>query len=214
MDLHVHTCYSYDAITTLKEVIAYSRKRGLHGIAVTDHDTLAGALQLIKTKGLVVIPGVEISTLRGHILALNVTTPIPSKLSPSETIQRIHEAGGIAIAPHPTTVYKAGLGFQTVSALNFDAIEVINSAAFPFFLSTYLNRRLATRLNLPQTAGSDAHSAWEIGLAYTVMDAEPDVDAVVQAIKAGRAAPFGEALSLTMRFQRLLLAARRRLIRE
>jgi len=148
-----------------------------------------------------VIPGVEVSTLQGHMLALNLSTPVPSKLSWLETIRRIHEAGGIVIAPHPTSFYKSGFRFQKASAL--DAIEVINSAAFPFSLSTYLNRRLATRLNLPQTAGSDAHSAWEIGLAYTAVDAKPDVDSVVQAIKDGRTTPFGGALSLTMRFRRL-----------
>ncbi|MCK4952427.1 PHP domain-containing protein [Candidatus Bathyarchaeota archaeon] len=202
IDLHVHTRYSYDSSTTLKEVIASSKKMGLDGVAITDHDTIAGALQSRKIKNFIVIPGIEISTLQGHMLALNVVKPIPSKLSPKETIQKIREVGGIVIAPHPTTIYKAGLGIQK-STLDLDALEVINSAAFPFFISTYLNRRLGTRLNLPQTAGSDAHFAHEIGLAYTLIDADQNIDSIIQAIKAGRVTPFGKALSLKMRFQRL-----------
>ena len=197
MDLHVHTCYSDDATTTLREVVVYAKKRGLDGVAITDHDTVEGALKLTQKSKLLIIPGVEITTQRGHVLALNVTTPIPPMLSPFETIQRIHEVGGIAVAAHPTAVYKEGLRRQIVSS--FDAIEVINSTAFPFFLSTYLGRKLAVRLNLPQTAGSDAHHASGIGFAYTLIEADPDVDEVIRAIKRGAAVPVGKPIPWKIR---------------
>ena len=93
IDLHVHTCYSRDSSITLKEVVAYSKKRGLDGVAITDHNTIKGALKL-KTREILVVPGIEISTLNGHLLGLNVTTQIPAKLDIEETIHRIHEAGG------------------------------------------------------------------------------------------------------------------------
>ena len=109
MDLHVHTCYSYDATTTLREVVAYAKKRGLDGVAITDHDTLRGALRLIQESEFIIIPGVEITTRQGHVLALNITTPIPSRLDLSETIHKIHDAGGIAVAPHLTAVGKGGI---------------------------------------------------------------------------------------------------------
>ena len=208
IDLHVHTCYSYDAVTTLKEVGAYSKKRGLDGVAITDHDTLLGALRLIHKSKLIVIQGMEISALGGHVLALNITTPIPPKLSLSETVQRIHEAGGIAVVAHPTFVYKSTLSRQVTS---YDAIEVINSAAIPFQLFRCLNRKLATRLNLPQTAGSDSHYAPEIGAAYTVVKADPDVDEIVQAIKGGRTLPLGKPIPWRVRLRRVALSLKRKI---
>jgi len=207
IDLHVHTCYSPDAVTTLKEVITHSKKRGLDGVAITDHDTLAGALKL-QNSDLVVICGIEITTLSGHLLALNVTTPIPPKLDINETIQRIHEAGGIAVAPHPTLVYKSAPSRQTAS---YDAIEVLNSAAIPFQLFTYLNQKLATRLSLPQTAGSDSHYGPEIGAAYTVIEADPDVDEIVRAIKRGATIPVGKSIPWRMRLKGEALSLKRKI---
>lgn len=207
IDLHVHTCYSPDAVTTLKEVITHSKKRGLDGVAITDHDTLAGALKL-QNSNLIVISGIEITTLSGHLLALNVTTPIPPKLDINETIQRIHEAGGIAVAPHPTLFYKSAPSRQTAS---YDAIEVMNSAAIPFQLFTYLNQKLATRLSLPQTAGSDSHYGPEIGAAYTVIEADPDVDEIVWAIKKGATIPVGKSMPWRMRLKGKALSLKRKI---
>jgi len=204
IDLHVHTCYSYDAITTLKEVVTYSKKQGLDGVAITDHNTLDGALKLARKNELIVVPGIEIETLQGHVLALNITTLIPPRLSPSETIQRIHEAGGIVVAPHLTAIGKAGLGLRPMSqSSNFDAIEVINSSAFPFFLSTYVSQKLAAQLDLPKTAGSDAHIPQTIGRAYTIIDADPDVNEVIRAIRRGATVPSGKPISWMMRFQKV-----------
>jgi len=202
IDLHVHTCYSWDSATTLKEVVVYAKKRGLDGVAITDHDSVKGALKLAKKRNFLIIPGIEVSTKRGHVLALNVTIPIPPKLSPFETIQTIHDVGGIAVAAHPTTVYKGGLRRQITS--NFDAIEVINSSSFPFFLSTCLGRRLAVRLNLPQTAGSDSHYPSDIGTAYTLIDANSEVDEVIQAIKRGATVPFGKPIPWKARFRNVV----------
>jgi len=200
IDLHVHTRYSHDSTITLDEIVAYSKKRGLDGVAITDHDVVGGALRLAqKAKELVVIPGVEVTTSHGHVLALNVTEPVPRELSPFETIQIIHEAGGIAVAAHPTVFYK---GLRGHVNSNFDAVEVVNASAFPFFLSTYLSHKLAVRLDLPQTAGSDAHYASEIGFAYTVVDADPEVDEIVHAIKKGATTPCGKPIPWKLRLKR------------
>jgi len=202
IDLHVHTCYSEDATTTLKEVVYYAKKRGLNGVAVTDHETLRGALKLARKSQLIIIPGLEVETQRGHILALNITTLIPPKLSIRETVQKIHDAGGIAAIAHPAVVLKTGLGQKITSSSNIDAVEVINSAAFPFFLSTYLGRRLAEKLNLPQTAGSDAHHALEIGTAYTLVNADSNTDDVTEAILKGMITPCGKPITWAKRVQR------------
>lgn len=207
LDLHVHTCYSCDATTTLKEVLTQSKKRGLDGVAITDHDTVEGARKLARSDEIVVIPGVEVSSLQGHILGLNITRPIPLGLDVRETIRRIHDAGGVAVAAHPSVFYKRMMGRV---ASNFDAIEVINASAFPFSLSTYLNRRLASGLDLAQTAGSDAHYVSEIGFAYTLVDADEEVDEIVQAIKRGATVPLGKPIPFRLRLERESLSLKMR----
>jgi len=207
LDLHVHTCYSSDAFTTLKQVVAYSKKRGLDGVAVTDHNTVKGALKL-KTRDILVVPGIEVSTLNGHLLGLNVTTPIPAKLGIEETIHRIHEAGGIAVAPHPTTFYKSPPSRRVSS---YDAVEVMNASSIPFPIFTYFSKRFAAGLGLPQTGGSDSHYAPEIGAAYTVVDADPGVDEIVCAIKKGATVPMGHGIPLRIRLGRTALKLKRKL---
>ncbi len=203
IDLHVHTCYSRDSATTLEEVVTYAKGRGLDGIAVTDHGTVAGALELLKNDNLLVIPGIEIETPCGHILGLNITQNIPQGLSASETIGRIHESGGLAVIAHPFAAFKSGWNSKVLSSLKVDAIEVRNSSNFPFLLTTYLNGRLAARLNLPQTAGSDAHIPQAIGTAYTLIEADSELEEILQAIKRGAVTPCGRALSWTLRFKNL-----------
>lgn len=198
-----------DAGTTPKGVIACSKKRGLDGVAITDHDTPKGALKLTNQKELIVIPGIEITTLDGHVLALNVHEEIPPKMTLSETIRMIHDLGGIAIAAHPKIIYK-GIRRQLTS-LGFDAIEVINSSAFPFFFSTHQSRKVALRLSLPQIAGSDAHFPSEIGFAYTVVDASSEVDEIVHAIRGGATIPRGKPISWKLRFKRECLRLKRKL---
>jgi len=202
IDLHVHTHYSKDATTTLKEVIYYAKKHGLDGVAVTDHETLRGALKLAQKSQLTIVPGLEIETLGGHVLALNITTLIPPKLDLTETVQKIHDAGGVAVIAHPATVLKTGFGHTITLNSNIDAVEVINSIAFPYFFSTYLSCRLAKRLNLPQVAGSDAHHALEIGSAYTLVNADSNPDDIAEAIRKGAVTPKGKPITLAKRVQR------------
>jgi predicted metal-dependent phosphoesterase TrpH len=207
LDLHVHTCYSYDSSITLKQVVDYSKKRGLDGVAITDHNTVEGALKL-KTHDIIVIPGIEISTLNGHLLGLNVTAPIPAKLGIEETILLIHQAGGIAVAPHPTTFYKSPPSRKTSS---YDAVEVTNASSFPFAVFTHLNKRFAANLGLPQTGGSDSHYAPEIGVAYTIVEADPEVDEIVGAIKKGTIYPMGKGIPWKTRLERTALRLKRKI---
>ena len=207
IDFHVHTCYSRDSSITLKEVVAYSKKRGLDGVAITDHNTVKGALKL-KTRDIIVVPGIEVSTLEGHLLGINVTTPIPAKLGIEETIQRIHDAGGIAVAPHPTAFYKSPPSRRVSS---YDAIEVMNASSVPFSVLTYYGKRFADSLGLPQTGGSDSHYAPEIGSTYTVVEADPDVDEIVDAIKRGAVVPQGRGIPWKIRLERTVLGLKRKI---
>jgi predicted metal-dependent phosphoesterase TrpH len=198
-DLHVHTIYSKDSVITPKELVFYSKKRGLTAVAITDHNHIEGALKIAKETDFPIIPGIEVSSLNGHIVGLNVCERVPKGLSVEETVDHIHKAGGIAIACHPYALFKGSIG-KHVSA-NFDAIEVINASSFPFGRTTRKSKQLAKRLSLPQVAGTDAHYGPVIGQAYTIIESEADVDAVVEAVQKGRCQPAGSPISLLMRLE-------------
>ena len=208
IDLHVHTTYSHDSLITPKDLIFYAKKRGLDGVAITDHDRIDGALKIAKETDFLIVPGIEISSLNGHIIGLNVNELVPPKLSFDETLDRIHEAGGIAVACHPITFFKESLKGH-ISA-RFDAVEVINASAFPFDYSVKRSQEIALRLGIARVAGSDAHYGPEIGYAYTLVDAECEVDEVVNAVGKGLCSPHGRAIPLTMRLKKELLLLKRK----
>lgn len=209
IDLHVHTNYSADSLITPEELVFYAKKCGLDGVAIVDHERFDGALKIAKMTDLLIIPGMEIESLDGHIIGLNIKENISKKLRADETIDGIHEAGGIAIACHPVAFFKGGVGRHTNA--KFDAVEVINSSAFPFGYSVKHGRALATRLGASTVAGSDAHYGPEIGYAYTTVNAEPKIDSIISAIKDGSCKPFGRATPLTMKLKKELLKWSRRL---
>jgi predicted metal-dependent phosphoesterase TrpH len=199
-DLHVHTVYSPDSLITPKELVYYAKQRGLNAVAVTDHNCVEGALKIAKETDFLIIPGTEVSSLNGHIVGLNVKEVIPKHLSAEETVERIHAAGGIAIACHPFALLKGSVG-KHVSA-KFDAVEVINASAFPFGRSVRRAQVVAEMFGLSRVAGTDAHYGPQIGAAYTVIDAEPNVEAIVKAIVDGKCEPFGKPVSFTLKVEK------------
>jgi len=209
IDFHVHTCYSDDCSTSLRDIIVYSKRRGLDGVAITDHNTIEGALKLLKKENneIIIIPGIEVSTSAGHILGINVTTSIPNGLTVEETVEKIHEAGGISIAAHPSAKYKSGIGLDEKKlSKGIDAVEVINSSVFPFFLNS-LSRKLANRAKLPQTGGSDSHLPETIGLAYTIVagvNVTSEVEEIVRAVKRGLSIPYGKPVPWKIRLRKIL----------
>ncbi len=186
----------------MEEIIHYAKKRKLDGLSITDHNTIEGAIKLAKKNQITIIPGLEIEASGCHILGLNLTTIIPPKLSIPETVQKIHNEGGVAIIAHPGAILKTRSQQETTQESNIDAVETINSASFPFSLSTYLSRRLAERMKLPQTGGSDAHHAAEIGTAFTLVDSESNPDDIAEAIRKGAITPDGKAIAWTQRMER------------
>jgi predicted metal-dependent phosphoesterase TrpH len=206
IDLHVHTRYSYDSLITPRELVFYAKKSGLSGVAVTDHDRLDSALKIAKDVDFFVIPGMEVSSLNGHVVALNIEEPIPRGLSADETVDRIHDLGGLAVACHPTALFKGSLGKHASS--RFDAVEVINASAFPFWFSVKHSKQLAFKMGIPQVGGTDAHYGPEIGCAYTLVDSELNVDRVAEAIGKGKCQPFGRAIPWKLRLKKEFLMAK------
>jgi len=200
-DLHVHTTYSNDSFITPKDLIYYAKKNGLNAVAVTDHDYLAGAIKIAKeVKDFLVIPGMEVSSSEGHIVALNIKESIPRDLTAVKTIERIHKAGGVAIACHPYVYFKGCLRNAVCSA--FDAIEVINARAFPFQSSVKKARAAAEKFKLSQVAGTDAHYGPQIGYSYTSITVEElTVEAVAKAIVYGHCQAHGRQVPIVLNLQ-------------
>jgi len=200
VDLHVHTVYSADSLITFEELVFWAKRRGLNAVAVTDHNRVDGALRMAKETDFLIIPGTEVDSSDGHVVALNVREVIPRDLSAEETVERIHAAGGIAVACHPFAIFKGSLGKHASG--KFDAIETINASASPFKRSVRKAEEVAERFKLPRVAGTDAHYAPAIGYAYTIVDAEANADAVVKAIAKGQCQPFGEPVPLKLKLEK------------
>jgi len=181
IDLHTHSCFSGDGVSSPEELIAAARQKGLDGFALTDHNTCEGIDYLLSeglmradgqpVDGILVIPGIEVTTRDGHLLCIGTTLP-PMKGRPAaEVCKAIHERGGLAIPPHPYDLFRAGIRQSTMERLEIDAVEVFNAATT---LRRY-NRRAfeyAQTRRLPMTAGSDAHHEAAIGTAYTIVETE------------------------------------------
>lgn len=108
-DLHIHTTCS-DGLLTPSEVVDLAIKNRLDGVAITDHEVIAGGLrargyyerEYAEThSGFKVVVGAEITTKQGHLVGLNLEKDIPSGKDVSWTVAKIHEQGGLVIAPHP-----------------------------------------------------------------------------------------------------------------
>ena len=195
-DLHIHTIYSYDGTASVPAVLAQSRKMGLDVIAITDHDEITGslkALELASVYGVEVIPGVEVTTSEGDLLALNIHENIERDNSLVETVLRVRELGGFCIAPHPMA---SGIGMKSLSAYsilralrNPDVIRVLigietYNATTIDKMSNHYAHILGGRLNLAQTASSDAHVVEAIGLGATEFEGHTAQD-LVHALQEG-----------------------------
>ncbi|MGB9749044.1 MAG: PHP domain-containing protein [Candidatus Woesearchaeota archaeon] len=171
-DLHVHTKYSKCSGLKLSTLLKTAKKNGLNGIAITDHNTIRGALalkKLNKDRNFEVIIGEEIMTNNGELLAYYLKEEIrPGDVF--EVIDKIKEQNGLISVAHPYSVYRQRIGsFIFKLKGKIDAVEVFNGRAIlPY--ENRLAQNAAKLLNVGQTAGSDAHSRIEIGKAYTFFD--------------------------------------------
>jgi len=186
VDLHVHTSFSGDAITNPKLLVeALYAHSTVKGVAITDHDTLEGYFQVRKLattyQDLLVIPGVEVSTIQGDIILLGIEEKPPRMSTLESTVDFAMERAALIVIPHPYRLRGIGDAAEKIRA---DAVEVVNPWATPN--ENKLAEKLARARNLPGVAGSDAHNVDQLWAAYTEVDADTDVGNVLKAIKNGR----------------------------
>jgi predicted metal-dependent phosphoesterase TrpH len=199
LDPHVHTAGSYDSAASVHAVLERAAERGLDGVVITDHDAIEESLRaaaLAPEYGLLGIPGVEVSTADGHLLAIGVDhRPEPGR-SLAESVETVREDGGAAVVPHP--FQRTRHGARAADIVDCDGIETYNALAMTGVRNRRA-RRFADREGHPHLAGSDAHRPDMVGRAYTAVDVEargnPATVApgeVIDAIRRGRTAPRGE----------------------
>lgn len=189
IDCHVHTTDSYDSTATVEGVVRQAKKAGLDGLVVTDHDRIERSRQaatLASDFGLIGIPGVEVSTSDGHLLAIGVTSrPVPGRPL-DETIETVRDAGGVAVIPHPFQHSRHGVSEAVIS--DCDGIEVFNAHSLTGIRNRQAERFAATH-EYPRFGGSDAHRAAFVGRGVTHVETSvmrPTADDIVAAMRAGQ----------------------------
>jgi predicted metal-dependent phosphoesterase TrpH len=197
-DPHVHSRWSYDSSASVHALLASATDAGLDAVAVTDHDAIEGSLRaaaLAPEYGLLGVPGVEVSTADGHLLALGVERRPPAGRPLAQTVRWVRDAGGLAVVPHP--FQRTRHGARPPDVPDCDAVEVYN-ALLMTGVRNRRARRFADREGYPHLAGSDAHVPRMVGRAYTEVDLDPrgdpsDVDPgeLLDAIRQGRSAARG-----------------------
>lgn len=194
-DLHIHSNHSSDCSLSIEDILRQAVNRGLHGIAICDHNAVEGSLAAKRRAGelalpLLVLPGMEVSTTKGHLIILGMTENIPPDLTPQETIEIAHKKGGVVVAPHPFKMRSIG----NVGGLQVDAIETFNSRCI--FGENRKAKEMARFLGIPEAGGSDSHLLATIGLGYTEIDAAYDEHSVLKAIREGRTCSGGKIAPL------------------
>lgn len=166
LDLHVHSKFSFDSLSKPKDIICAARKKGLNGIAITDHNTIRGGVEarnINQDPSFLVIVGAEIATEMGDIIGLFLREEIKSRNS-IEVVEEIHRQEGIAVLPHPYKGHK--LNDEIIKKI--DIIECFNSR------TSRENNKKATKLaeqyKKPVVVGSDAHFCHEIGASRIVLN--------------------------------------------
>ena len=188
-DLHMHTSWSHDCLVEPRELLDHAERAGLGAVAVTDHNTFAGALEaveLARARDLIVIPGEEVKTAgQGEVIGLFLESEIPAGLSFAETIAAIREQGGLVYLPHPFDRMHAIPDAATLHRhlADIDVFEVYNARLlFEQYNDEAL--RFARKYNLTMGAGSDAHVPQGLGTGGLRMRAFHDPEEFLVSLRS------------------------------
>jgi len=202
VDLHTHSELSFDGRDSVENLLERASLVGLDAIAITDHDEIDASLEAERKSSkydVIAIPGMEVTSDVGHVLAIGIREYVEKGLSFEETVERIRELGGVAIVPHPFQKTRHGVGVKISDERlsKIDAVEVYNSR----WITGKGNRRakhFAERHNLTMTGGSDAHIAKMVGMAGVRVQTEGEdtVESIVKSIRDGKTEVWGQRTPL------------------
>ncbi|MFH1789424.1 MAG: PHP domain-containing protein [Candidatus Altiarchaeota archaeon] len=172
-DMHVHSNHSRDGVMEVPEILRIAKERGLDGVAITDHNTIAGGLEGLKISqdyGIQVTVGAEVKTDQGEVIGYHINHEIEST-GFYDVIDEIKRQGGVVSIPHAFDALRSSAVNSEKLLVEFkdqiDYLEV-NGRTLPYFNNKA--RAFAQEHGIPVIGGSDAHMPWEIGNTYTVFD--------------------------------------------
>ncbi len=180
VDVHTHSRASFDSLASPASLVRTAARRGLTHLAITDHDRIDGALAARELAAdvapdLTVIVGEEVRTADGDLICLFLEEAIPPGLPAAETIARARAQGGLVGIPHPFDRFRGSLlreaGLERLAG-DIDWIETHN-ARIAIGKGNQLAAEFAHEHGLPGIAVSDAHSSFEVGVAYTCLGGDP-----------------------------------------
>ena len=218
-DIHIHSDRS-DGLASVPQIMDYVQHRtDLDVIAITDHNTIEGALfarELSSLYDFEVVVGEEVSSREGHVLGLYIEEDILPGMSAADTIQAIEEQGGIAVIPHPFSVKGVfgprgrGLFAEAAAEGAFHALEVYNSLPFLVWANRMAANTLAGGHGIAATGGSDAHVLEAVGKGYTVFRGTDAEDLRTSILNFDtRAEASGQGVSMAWRYARKFRQIRR-----
>ena len=190
-DLHIHTC---DGITEKEipynalELIDMALDKGYEVLSITNHDVLTYSTYMrdyARERGVVLIPGIELTVRGKHILMYNVTDQL-HLINNFDDLEQIKDTDNFIMAPHPFYPCHRSLGRYLKEWIHvFDAIELSHfyTASFDFNKSAI---ECARQFGLPLVGTSDSHTRHQMGHTYTLIEAEKEPEAIFEAIKNGK----------------------------
>lgn len=209
-DMHLHT--SKDPKDTFikhspEELIDHAAKLGYNVLSITHHGQVYYSSELAeyaKAKGILLIPGAELTIEGKHVLVYNVTQEQISKVRTFKDLARLKSEENLATAPHPYFYHYAALNSKLEKNIRlFDAIEHTH------LYNHYINqnkkaKKAAKRFSLPIVGNSDTHALWQMGTNYSLINSQKSVKGVLSAIKEGKVMVVTRPLS-TVEFSRSFL---------
>ncbi len=187
-DLHVHTEYSMDCSMPLDKILHRCQELGINCLAVADHGTVEGALEMQRLAPFPIIVAEEVLTPHGEIMGMFLRETIPGGLPVPETIARIRAQDGLVCIPHPYDIFRPSALEDRILeeiASHIDVLEVFNARA-PLRRTSSRAWAFARKHGIHQGAGSDAHTLREIGNAYVEMPEFAGKDDFLRALSRGK----------------------------
>ncbi len=206
VDLHTHTAEDpYEKISySAFQLIDRASHAGFDALAITNHNVVTYNKELIRyaeNKGILLIPGIEATFSKGHVLIINPDFKKSPFNRPLKDLAKIKNEENLIIAPHPFFPTSKSLKSDLLSHLvYFDAIE------FSFFYNHFVNRNkkavlVANQHNIPLVGTSDCHNIWQLGTSYTLVEAKKELFSIIEAIKKGKTEICTAPLSLVAMFR-------------
>jgi len=188
-DLHLHTAEDpLDRIRySSRDLISKAADEGFDVISITNHHEMTFNQDLSSyahERGILLIPGVELTIRRRHVLVLN---PPPFKTCPDfPSLSRLRRPETLIIAPHPYFPGTYSLNGYLLRYLHlFDALEYCH------FYSPIINFNqkaveVSRRYGFPLVGNSDSHFLSQLGTTYSLIYAEKNLGAIFEAIRQNR----------------------------